>query len=130
MVPWQCFLFPQSFFYDSHMDLRAAAFIFSAKARSPLQWKLKLAISPWAGRLLSTFRWATSTLIISHNVSTHEISQVLCCASHSQNAADTSLHRDINFHTESSGAASWIKYLLAQLKLGRNVNGRGIASSL
>lgn len=72
-------------------------FFFSAKAKSPLHWKLKLAISPWAGRLWSTFRWATSTLIISHNVSTHEISQVVCSASHSQNAADTSLRCDLTF---------------------------------
>lgn len=111
-----------SFFYMTVTWIWELLFSFSAKVQSPLHWGLKLAISPWAGRLWSTFRWAASTLIISHNVSTHGISQVVCCASHSKNAADTSLHHDINFHTESNDNASWIKYLPAQVKLGGNVN--------
>lgn len=71
--------------------------------KRPLRWGLKLAISAWAaGRLWSTFRWATSSTIISHNVSTPGISQVVGSASGWRDAADTSLRCDINFCAPSS----------------------------
>lgn len=78
-------------------------FFLSAEAKRPLHRGLKLAISAWArGDYGPHSGWATSSPIISHNVSTHGISQVVGCASGRKDAADTSLHCDINFRGQSS----------------------------
>lgn len=126
LFTFEVFILVFSFFYGRHADVQIRRRrrkkirnrFLKAKAKKPLQWRLRLSISARAGRLWCTLRWATSTLIISHNVSTHWISQVVCCALHSQDAADTSPCCDIDFNTQSGRSASWIKCLSAQQKSG------------
>lgn len=64
-------------------------------------------------------------MIISHNVSTHEISQVVCCASHIQNDADTSLCGGINFiHNQAMWPHESNVDLQEKKKSGRGVNAK------